>query len=107
MVRGVSLTARSEIALVKSLRAMMQETKEQIRKRLGKIYSQDLLNNLFRHPYTKIEFVERELGVSRVTASKYLEMLVTEGILRKEKRRKSNFFINEPLFQLLSHVSVS
>ena len=106
MIRGVSMTARSEIALVKSLRALMQETKVKMRSRLEKIYSQDLLNNLFRHPYTKIEFVEKELGISRVTASKYLELLVAEGILRKEKRGKTNFFINEPLFQLLSNASL-
>jgi Fic family protein len=106
MVRGVSTTARSEIALVKSLRDLMQETKGKIRSRLEKIYSQDLLNNLFRHPYTKIEFVEKDLGVSRITATKYLELLVAEGILRKEKRGKTNFFINEPLFQLLSNVSL-
>jgi Fic family protein len=99
MVRGVSMTARSEIALVKALRDLTKETKE-------RIYSQDLLNNLFHHPYTKIEFVEKELGVSRVTASKYLELLVAEGILRKERKGKSNFFINEPLFQLLSNVSL-
>jgi Fic family protein len=106
MIRGVSMTARSEIALVKSLRDLMQETKEKIRKRLEKIYSQDLLNNLFHHPYTKIEFMERDLGISRVTATKYLEMLVAEGILRKEKRGKSNFYVNDPLFQLLSNVSL-
>ena len=100
------MTARSEIALVKSLRALMQETKVKMRSRLEKIYSQDLLNNLFRHPYTKIEFVEKELGISRVTASKYLELLVAEDILRKERRGKTNFFINEPLFQLLSNVSL-
>jgi hypothetical protein len=32
--------------------------------------------------------------------------MLAEGILRKEKRGKSNFFINEPLFQLLSNVSL-
>lgn len=106
MIRGVSMTARSEIALVKSLRDLMQETKEKIRNRLEKIYSQDLLNNLFHHPYTKIEFMERDLCISRVTATKYLEMLVAEGILRKEKRGKSNFYVNDPLFQLLSNVSL-
>lgn len=31
----------------------------------------DLLNNLFEHPYTKIEFIEKGLGVSRITAAKY------------------------------------
>jgi Fic family protein len=106
MVRGVSMTARSEIALVKALRDLMRETKQRLRTRLAKIYSQELLNNLFHHPYTKIEFVERELEVSRVTASKYLELLVTAGILRKERRGKSNFYINEPLFQLLTNVSL-
>lgn len=50
--------------------------------------------------------MEKELGISRVTASKYLELLVAEGIRRKEKRGKTNFFINEPLFQLLSNVSL-
>ena len=48
-------------------------------------YSQDLLNNLFKHPYTKIEFVERDLGVSRITASKYLNQLATDGLLEKQK----------------------
>ena len=38
-----------------------------------KFYSQDLLNNLFKHPYTKIEFIEKDLGVSRITAAKYLK----------------------------------
>ena len=40
-----------------------------------KFYSQDLLNNLFKHPYTKIEFVVNDLGVSRLTAANYLNKL--------------------------------
>lgn len=70
------------------------------------LYSQDLLNNLFRYPYTKIEFIERELGVSRVTASKYLEQLTSSGFLRKQRLGKTNFYINEPLFALLSQVTL-
>jgi hypothetical protein len=31
-----------------------------------KFYSQDLLNNIFKHPYTKIEFIENDLGVSKL-----------------------------------------
>ena len=30
-----------------------------------RFYSQDLINNLFSHPYTKIEFIQSDLGVSR------------------------------------------
>ena len=106
LLRGVTLTGRSAITLVKQLRDLMQTTREEIRIKMPKIYSQDLLNNLFRHPYTKIEFVERELNVSRVTAGKYLELLVAAGFLRKQKAGKMNFYINDPLFKLLSNVSL-
>jgi hypothetical protein len=33
------------------------------------------VNNLFRYPYTKIEFVQHDLKVSRLTATKYLDQL--------------------------------
>ncbi len=106
LLRGVAVTSRSAIALVKAFRDLMLRTKHDLRERLPKLYSQDLLNNLFRYPYTKIEFVERELGVSRITASKYLQQLAGAGFLRKQKMGKTNFYINEPLFALLSGVTL-
>ena len=106
MLRGVAVTSRSAIALVKAFRDLMLKTKHDLRERLPKLYSQDLLNNLFRYPYTKIEFVERELGVSRITAAKYLDLLAREGFVRKQKLGKTNFYINEPLFALLSEVTL-
>jgi hypothetical protein len=69
-----------------------------------KIYSQDLLNLIFRHPYTKIEYVQKEIGVTRLTATKYLEQLCREGFLRKQKLGRTNFYINDELFSLLSNV---
>jgi Fic family protein len=107
LLRGVALTGRSAIFLVKQLRDLMRETQQDFREQLPKIYSQDLLNNLFRYPYTKIEFVEKELGVSRVTAGKYLELLAKAGFVRKQKMGKTNFYINEPLLALLSNVSLT
>jgi Fic family protein len=56
---------------------------------------------LFYHPYTKIEFVVEELGVSRITATKYLAQLVEKGFLKKQKVGRVNFYINEPLCVLL------
>lgn len=106
LLRGVAATSRSAIALVKEIRDLKLRTKHELRERLPKIYSQDLLSNLFRHPYTKIEFVERELGVSRITAAKYLNLLAKAGFLRKQKIGKTNFYINEPLFTLLSEVTL-
>jgi len=66
-----------------------------------KFYSQDLLNNLFKHPYTKIEFIEKDLGVSRITASKYLNQLAKDGLLKKEKLGTGNYYINEKLIEIL------
>nr|WP_181298681.1 hypothetical protein [Pseudomonas sp. Q2-TVG4-2] len=68
---------------------------------MPKIYSQDLVNNLFRHPYTKIEFVMDELQVHRNTASRYLDELVGIGLLTKHRLGKENFYLNDALFQLL------
>ena len=67
-----------------------------------KFYSQDLLNNLFKHPYTKIEFIENDLGVSRITASKYLNQLSNDGLLKKEKLGTGNYYINVKLIELLT-----
>ncbi len=106
LLRGVAVTSRSAITLVKAFRDLMLRSKHDLRERLPKLYSQDLLNNLYRHPYTKIEFIERELGVSRITATKYLEQLSAAGLVRKQKMGKTNFYINDPLFALLSKVTM-
>ena len=107
LLRGVAVTSRSAIALVKAFRDLMLKTKHDLRERVPKLYSQDLLNNLFRYPYTKIEFIENELGVSRPTAGKYLEQLTAAGLVRKQRMGKTNFYINDPLFDLLSNVTLN
>lgn len=107
IVKGVALTARSEIRLIRNLRELMQATKQRLRKELPRIYSQELLNNLFRYPYTKIEFVEKDLGVSRITAAKHLDALVASGFVEKRKIGRTNFYINRPLFNLLTQINLT
>jgi Fic family protein len=102
MLAAVEGTARHTITQVQGIRTLMQVTKQRLRTELPKLYSQDLLNNLFRHPYTKSEFIENDLGVSRVTAAKYLADLTAVGIVKKTKIGRSNFYINEPLYRLLA-----
>ena len=65
------------------MRDLMQKYKHKMREELPKIYSQDLLNNLFRQPYTKIEFVMKEQQIHRNTAMKYLDELVRIDLLSK------------------------
>lgn len=80
----------------------MQAYKQMLRQTLPKLYSQDLLNNLFKYPCTKTEFLEKDLGVSGRTAIRYLEALIEKGLLVKQKVGRDNFYLNEPLFALLS-----
>ena len=100
MLDGVEQTARETIVLIGEMRELMQQTKQRLR--TYRFYSQDLLNNLFRHPYTRIEFVQRELKISRITAASYLNQLAADGLLQKQKLGVSNYCINQPLFDLLA-----
>ena len=79
----------------------MLDYKNRIRSEYPKIYSQDLLNNLFKHPYTKIDFVCSELNITRPTATSYLNKLVNAGFLTKMKLGRDNFYLNIKLFNLL------
>jgi len=105
LLTDVEQTARQSIELIKDMRALMQEVKQWIRIRHPKIYSQDLLNNLFRHPYTKIDFVMIDLQVLRPTASNYLRTLVANGLLRQHKLGRSNYYINHQLVALLQNAN--
>jgi Fic family protein len=100
MLEGISQTAQQTIDLIGQIRELMQHTKHRMRDECPKIYRQELLNNLFNHPYTKIEFVMEDLAVSRITATKYLDELVSIGLLDKTKVGRSNFYINTPLMAL-------
>ncbi len=102
---GVEQTSLQTIKIIEGIKNLMKSHKERIRTELPKIYSQDLLNNLFRHPYTKIDFLMEETGVSRKTAAKYLDELDKIGIVTKKKIWKDNYYINTALFNLLQNVN--
>ncbi|WP_196885400.1 Fic family protein [Aureivirga sp. CE67] len=102
ILEAVIETSKQTIRLIHKIKELMLFHKNKIREELPKIYSQDLLNNIFKHPYTKIHFMMDELNVSRITAVKYLEELKKKGILHKEKIGKENFYINVKLYELLS-----
>jgi len=101
MLDAVEQTSQETIVLIESIKNLMMGYKHRIRAEQPKIYSQDLINNLFEHPYTKIEFIMNELNVSRLTATKYLDTLAESGFLVKEKIWRTNYYVNMPLFMLL------
>jgi Fic family protein len=105
ILNGVEQTSLQAIKIIEGIKNLMQSHKERIRTELPKIYSQDLLNNLFYHPYTKIDFLIDETGVSRKTATKYLDELARIGIVRKQKIWKDNYYINTDLFNLFQNIN--
>jgi len=100
MLRGVTLTAKHTIELVERISGLLFMMKAQIRSQ-HKFYSQDLMNNLFSHPYTKVAFVEKDLNVSRATATRYLEALAKDGILKKHKLGRESYYINSALIEII------
>ena len=103
IIKGVETTSMTTIRLIKAIGNLMNEYEERIRRDLPKIYSYELLTNLFRHPYTKIEAVQNDLGVSRLTASKYLSALTEKKFVEKFRFGKYNYYVNPPLMRIFEN----
>jgi Fic family protein len=100
MLDAVEQTAAQGIATIQGIKAALFDYKHRIREGY-RFYSQDLINNLFTHPYTKIDYVQRDLQVSRLTASKYLDALAAGGFVRKHKIGRANYYVNLALNAVL------
>ena len=102
LLNGVTETSKSTIDLIQKIKLLMDEYISKIKEIYPKMYSKDLVENLFKHPYTKIDFVMSDLQVSKPTATQYLNKLIKLGLLKKEKRWKTNYYINEKLYNLFT-----
>lgn len=105
MLNGVHETSQQTINLIREMDALIKIFKTTIQTKAESIYSKDLLHSIFKHPYTKIKYIENDLGVHRHTASKYLDNLVELKLLTVRKIGKNNYYINHALFELLSNAN--
>ena len=80
-----------------------KKTAKKIQEKLPKLYSKDLIEILFVHPYTKIEFLTDKMNLHRDTASKYLKELEKIGVLESVKIGRNKFYINVKLYDLLKN----
>jgi len=102
MLEAVEETSIKTIRTIEDIKALMDKQAEIIQKKLPKIYSKELVELLFMNPYTKIEFLEKHLGVTRQTASKYLKQLSLTGLLEEQKIGKGKYYINKEFVEVLS-----
>jgi Fic family protein len=104
MLGAIEQTAAQTIKTIHEINQAVLDYKHRIRSQ-HKFYSQDLINNLFNHPYTRIEYIERDLNVSRLTATKYLDALASNGFLLKQKKGRGNYYVNAALTEILTRPS--
>lgn len=101
MLKAIEDTATKAISQIHGINSIFNEIQDKVKNEAPKIYSKDLIEQLFVHPYTKIEYISNGLGVERKAASRYLKTLESIGILKLEPIGKENIFINQQLYQLL------
>ena len=101
MLEGIEQTATKQVQLINDIKELMDNTKEKLKSELPKIYSKDLLEVLFIHPYTKIDMLVDNLELHRETAGKHLKDIEKIGILKAVKLGRNVFYVNVKLFELL------
>lgn len=106
MLTAVEQTAKQTCQTIHAIKEALLDYKHRIREN-HPFYSQDLINSLFQHPYTRISFIERDLQVSRLTATKYLEKMTADGLLEKRKVGRNSYYINVALNQILTGESMT
>lgn len=101
MLEGIYQTSITTIQLIHNINKLLLKFKHEIRKNHSRLYSQDLINSMFKHPYTKIKFVQADLGCSYKTARDKLEKLAAAGFLQKTQLGRSNYYVNDQLVACL------
>jgi len=101
MLKGIEQTAQSTIEQINKINLLFNETQKLVQEKLPRIYSKDLIEQLFIHPYCKIEFLVENLKLNRKTAGNYLKTLEELAILTSENKGKEVIYVNTKLYELL------
>lgn len=102
MLQAIEATARQTQERVTRILTLMDEARQRIQARAPRIYSKDLVEAIFMHPYCKIRFIEQSGLAKRQTASAYLQTLEAIGLLRSLKVGREVYYLNEGLLRVLT-----
>lgn len=101
ILKGIEETSKNTIELIKQIQSEMESFKEEFMIKLPKIYSDELLYSLFFEVYIRINYIEDRCGVTRQTATNYLNQLTDAGLLEYEKVGRESIYKNTRLIELL------
>ena len=102
MLDAIQTTAVDTIERVREIRVELDRTVDEVRGALPRIYTKELVETLFIHPYSKIEFLVNALGVERKAASRYLQSLEELGLLGSQKIGRERIYVNVRLMKILT-----
>ena len=98
MIEQTANKDRSRIARIVKLIDTMGS---KIQRQLPKVYSKDLIEILFRLPYTKRQFLASAGLGNLKTVGNYLIELEEAGLLTSEKVGKEKLYLNYQLLEIL------
>jgi Fic family protein len=101
VLRGIEITALETLKQISEINHLFKQSQTLIQEKLPRIYSKDLVEQLFIHPYCKNEFLVANLHIERKAASRYLNYLVELGVLESLQKGKEIIYINSNLYNLL------
>jgi Fic family protein len=103
MLKAVEETAVFTRERILAIRALMDETTAVAKEKLpSRVYSKELIETIFRQPYTKGQFLVDAGIAKRQTAAQYLREMESIGILKSQKMGKETLYLNVALYELLS-----
>lgn len=101
MLDMVEVTAINGLNRLESIIQLMETTGKEIKESLPKVYSKDLVEVIFKLPYTKRQnLIDINLGTPK-TVGNYLSALEKEGFLKSVKVGKEKLYLNHRLMSIL------
>ncbi|WP_300980452.1 Fic/DOC family N-terminal domain-containing protein [Nonlabens sp.] len=103
MLDMVETTAIKGLERLESIVQLMDTTGQEIKEKLPKVYSKDLVEVIFKLPYTKRQnLINADLGTPK-TVGNYLIALEEAGFLKSIKVGKEKLYLNRPLMNILEN----
>ena len=101
MLKAIEVTSYKTVKKINAIKTLVAKTIAIVQSKADKIYRKELVELLFEHPYSKIEFVVNRLGVERKAASRYLKKLEDIGVLKSQKIGRETIYLNTELIKIL------
>lgn len=102
LIKGVESAADWTLAKARAILRLMQSTATHVQAKIPAIYSRELVEQLFEHPYCRIANLVNSGMVKRQTASVYLKQLADINVLREQQFGREKIFLHRKLVRLLT-----